>query len=117
MNKKLATTALLLLSTLVFAYGQKTFNWTPPTQNTDGSPLPDAEIGSYNIYCDGNLIGTVTNTGNTSSWQTPVGTFPPGDYTCTATAINTAGIESAQSNAVNFTVAASVPNPPVLSVN
>ena len=38
---------LLLCAPLVFAIESKTFTWVPPSQNTDGSALPDAEIASY----------------------------------------------------------------------
>lgn len=103
---------LLLLSPLVFGFQNKTFDWVPPTQNTDGSPLPNAEIGSYNIYCNGTLLGNIVNTNGTDTWESPDGSLPPGTYDCHGTAVNTAGVESSASNTVNFIVADSVPNPP-----
>lgn len=103
---------LLLCAPLVFAYQDKEFTWTPPTQNEDGSPLADSEIASYNIYCNSTLITNVPNTSGTDTWQSPDGAFPPGSYSCTATTVATTGEESAHSNAVNFTVDASAPNPP-----
>jgi hypothetical protein len=104
--------AVLVLVPLTVTWGDdvKTFNWTPPTQNTNGTPLSDAEIGSYNIYCNGTLLGTVPNTGGTDTWTSPI--LAAGDYTCEASTINTAGTEGPRSNQVNFTVDPSVPGAP-----
>lgn len=102
----------LLLSPLVFAFQDREFRWTPPTQNEDGSPLPDSEIKAYNIYCNGSLLGVVENTGGVTSWRSPDGAFPPGTYTCHATTVATNDEESAQSNSVNFTVGPLLPEPP-----
>jgi len=101
---------LLLCAPLVFAIESKTFTWTPPTQNTDGSTLPDAEIASYNIYCNSVLLGNAPNTGGTDTWVSP--TLPQGNYTCHATTVATNGEESDASNVVNFTVAPSKPEAP-----
>jgi hypothetical protein len=109
---------LLVSSPVVFAYQNKTFLWQPPTQNTDGSPLLDSEIAAYNIFCKETaasaptLLGTVTNTGNTTQWTSPDGSLPPGTYDCHATTIRNDGVESGDSNTVNFTVPASTPEPP-----
>jgi len=101
---------LLLCAPLVFAIESKTFQWVPPTQNTDGSTLPDAEIASYNIYCNSVLLGNAPNTGGTDTWVSP--TLPQGNYTCHATTVATNGEESDASNVVNFTVAPSKPEAP-----
>jgi len=109
---------LLVSSPVVFAYQNKTFLWTPPTQNTDGSPLLDSEISAYNIFCaesaaaSATLLGTVTNTGNTNQWTSPDGSLPPGTYDCFATTLRNDGAESGRSNTVNFTVPVSTPEPP-----
>ncbi len=111
--------ALLALSSLVFAAGNKTFDWTPPTSNTDGSVLTQGEIASYNFYCDGNTVAIHNQPNvplNTDQWNAPDNTFSTGDHSCFATTINTDGVESGPSNAANFTVAPATPNPPVLSV-
>jgi hypothetical protein len=102
--------ALLLISPLVFAVESKTFNWTPPVQNTDGTPLADAEIASYNIFCNAVLLGNVVNTGSTDTWVSPP--LPAGSYNCHATTVAVSGEESDASNAVNFTVAPSKPEAP-----
>jgi len=109
--------ATLLLSPLVFAVGEKTFNWQPPTQYEDATPLPQAQIASYDIECDGTLLTNVPNAPlNTDTFQAPPGTFAPGAHTCVAFTITTSGVRSAPSNAANFTVAPGIPNPPVFAV-
>lgn len=112
-----ALIALLLLSPLVFAVGEKTFNWTPPTQYEDDTPLPQTDIASYDIECDGQFLVNVPNAPlNTDSYQAPPGTFSAGTHTCVAFTITTEGVRSQPSNAVNFTVAPGVPKAPVFAV-
>lgn len=101
---------LLIISPLTFAVETKMFNWIPPTQNTDGTPLPDAEIASYNIFCNAVLLGNVPNTNGTDSWVSPP--LPAGTYNCHATTVAVSGEESDASNAVNFIVDPSVPEAP-----
>ena len=109
---------LLICSPVLFAYQNKTFTWIPPTQNTDGSPLIDSEIASYNIFCaevaasSATLLGTVTNVGNTQQWTSPDGSLPPGTYDCFATTVRNDGVESVRSNTVNFSVPQATPDPP-----
>ena len=110
--------ALLLLSSLVFAQGsvQKTFTWTPPTERVDNTPLPDNEIASYKIYCDGApaAIWTQTNQpGADERWEAPAGSFALGAHNCHATTVDTGGRESDPSNVVPFTVTLANPKPPV----
>lgn len=102
--------ALICLSPLVLAVETKTFDWTPPTQNTDGTVLTDAEILSYNIFCNALLLSNVVNTGGTDSFTS--GPLPAGSYVCHATTIATNGEESAASNTINFIVDLSVPGAP-----
>lgn len=104
---------LLLVSPLVFAVGEKTFTWTPPTTYTDGTPLPQEKIAAYEIQCDGALLATVPNVPlNTDRYDAPPGTFAVGEHTCVAFTVTTEGEKSGPSGAVNFTVAPGVPNPP-----
>lgn len=115
--------ALLLLSSLVFAQGsvQKTFTWEPPTErepdeNGISVPLPDSEIASYNIYCDGvsAAIWQQTNQpGDDERWEAPAGSFALGAHSCHATTVDTGGRESDPSNVVPFTVTLANPKPPV----
>jgi hypothetical protein len=115
--------ALLLLSSLVFAQApvQKTFTWIPPTErepdaNGFSAPLPDDEIASYKIYCDGVSapIWEQTNQpGADERWEAPAGSFALGSHSCHATTIDTGGRESGPSNTVHFTVTLANPKPPV----
>lgn len=118
---------LLLVSPLVFALGEKTFDWTPPTEyeltqaqidnSLPASPLAQSEIASYDIECDGSLLANVPNAPlNTDTYQAPPGTFAVGVHSCQAFTITTDGVRSAPSNTVNFTVAPGVPKPPVFAL-
>jgi len=117
--------ALLLVSPLVFAVGEKTFNWTPPTEYVSGDPLPNVDITSYSIYCGGALLANVPNAPvDTDEYIAPPGTFAIGTHSCHATTVvetldidgNLVMSESEPSNVVSFTVAPDQPNPPVLAV-
>jgi hypothetical protein len=112
---RLFVLTMLLVSPLVFAVGEKTFNWTPPTQYEDATTLPQTEIASYDIECDGVLLVNVPNQPlDTDQYAAPPGTFATGNHSCVAYTITTEGVRSGPSNAVNFTVAPGIPNPPVL---
>ena len=105
--------ALLAISPLVFAVGEKTFRFTPPTLYEDGTPLPQSAIASYDIECDGSLLATVLNEPeDTDSYQAQPGTFPTGSHACEAFTVTTEGVRSGPSNTVNFTVAPGVPASP-----
>lgn len=108
--RKLIALLLLVPLTISWANETKTFTWTPPTEYENGTALDNADLGEYRIYCNGSLLASVPNEPlNTNTYVT---TLDPGDYSCTATAVTTAGIESAESNPANFTVVPGVPNPP-----
>jgi hypothetical protein len=77
-----------------------TLSWSPPTQNSDGSPLMD--LAGYKIYwgtTPGNYSRSVTlnNPGLTSY---VVDNLVPGTYEFVATSFNTNGMESAYSSPV-----------------
>lgn len=101
---------LLLIAPLVFGQASPTFTWTPPISYEDGTPLPDAEIASYNIYCNGSLLANVPNTSNTDTYAS--GQLAVGDYVCNASTVATNGEESGLSNTANFTVDPLVPGAP-----
>jgi hypothetical protein len=115
----LRVVALLLLSSVVFGIGGKTFTWQPPTQRMDGTALPQTEIREYKIYCDGDPAPVWTQENvplNTDTWVAPDGTFALGTHVCFATTVDTTGQESDPSNTVNFTVTPERPNAPVFAV-
>lgn len=93
----------------------KTFTWVAPTENTDGSALPPAQITGFNFTCTATGQPTVSFTAVGSARTIPRD-LPPGDWACSATA-SANGQTSAPSNVVNFTVPQPTPRPPVLSVD
>lgn len=108
---------LLLAGILIFALPALaaqtvTFSWTPPTQYEDGTPLPNDEIASYSLYCNGSLLTNFPNADGTNSYETSVGELPAGQYSCYATATATNGIESIPSNTVNIVIDNLGPFPP-----
>lgn len=115
MRKLLLMLAVVVIySPLVFAVGEKTFTFTPPTEYEDGSSLSQDEIASYDIECDGDLLVNLPNVPlNTDMYFAPPGTFAEGDHACNAFTVTTSGIRSGPSNTVNFTVTPGVPGEPI----
>ncbi len=79
-------------------FGSATLSWTPPTQNTDGSPLTD--LAGYKIY-----YGTESGNYQTSiQIDNPgiaiyvVENLTPNTYYFVLTAFNSSGVESLFSN-------------------
>lgn len=105
--------AIVLLGSLTVDVGAqaefhtRTFNFTLPVSNTDGSPLALSAIEEVKFFCNNGQVGAITNIDTT--WTSQSGQFPPGDYMCVATVVANGGVESADSNPVNFTVPGSVP--------
>jgi hypothetical protein len=86
------------------ATGSATLSWTPPTQNTDGSPLTN--LAGYRIYWgtqQGSYPNSVTlnNAGLTSY---VVESLAPGTWFFVATAVNTVGAESPFSGVASKTI-------------
>ena len=92
------------IEVIAVALGSVTLSWTPPTENTDGTPLTD--LAGYRIYW-GNGGGvypqsvTIDNPGISSY---VVENLPPGDYEFVVTALNSEGVESGFSNPATRTV-------------
>ena len=84
-----------------FGLGSATLSWTPPTQNTDGSPLTD--LSGYKIYY-GNESGnyqTSIQIDNPGIAIYVVEYLTPNTYYFVLTAINSNGVESRFSNEVS----------------
>ena len=100
-----ATIALAAFNLTVqaVATGSATLTWTPPTQNTDGSPLTN--LAGYKIYW-GTSAGsyptsvTVNNPGLSSY---VVDNLMPGTHFFAVTVFNSSGTESGFSNAASKT--------------
>ena len=102
---------LLLLSAPAYA-GVMTVSWSPPTENTDGTPLID--LAGYKLYY-GTASGDYTTTidigsPGVSTWL--IADLAAATYYVVATAYNIAGIESDYSNEAQKVVPPSVPSPP-----
>jgi hypothetical protein len=81
-----------------------TINWTPPTQNTDGTPLTN--LAGYNIHYGtqpGNYTQTI-NVSNPGIASYVVDNLSPGTYYFTVAAVNAQGAESPPSSPVTTTV-------------
>jgi len=80
------------------AAGSATLSWTPPTQNSDGSPLNN--LASYRVYY-GTSSGTYPNSltvNNPGLATLVVEQLTPATWYFVMTAVNASGAESAQSN-------------------
>lgn len=108
--KRILIFICLLASGFAYAQAAKTFSWTPPTEYDDGTVLPDSDIASYNLTCNGTLLANIPNSGGTDTYVS--GTLAPGDYSCSATTVAANGQESLASNTANFTVDPLVPGAP-----
>jgi len=99
-----ASLAAFTLTVQAVATGSATLSWTPPTTNTDGSPLTN--LTGYRIYW-GTTAGaspnseTLPNPGLTSH---VVSKLVPGTYFFVATAVNSLGAESVFSAPASKTI-------------
>jgi hypothetical protein len=100
------TTALASFNISVVAVtnGSATLSWTPPTTNTDGTPLTN--LAGYKVYwgpAQGNFPNSVAlnNAGLTSY---VVQNLVPGTYYFVVTALNSSGAESVFSNTASKTI-------------
>jgi hypothetical protein len=92
------------ITVVATATGSATLSWTPPTSNTDGSPLTN--LAGYRVYWGpsaGNYTNsaTVSNPGLSSYVVEPL---TPATWYFALTAVNSAGSESAYSNVASKVV-------------
>ena len=120
---------IILVPLLAFADVSKTFDWTAPTQRTNGDALALTDIASYEIRCSTasggpyNLYtsGAILANGQPSQSFTASNAFTEGTYYCVATDTDTNNLTSDNSNEINFTVGHCDvtdcrPMPPILNV-
>lgn len=84
--------------------GAVTINWTPPTENTDGTPLTN--LAGYDIHY-GTQSGDYTQAiplDNPGLATYVVDNLTPGTYYFTVSAVNSMGTESPVSSEVALTV-------------
>lgn len=80
-----------------------TLSWTPPTHNTDGTPIQD--LAGYRIYYGASraALGAVIEIPNASKSVYVVQNLTPGTWYFAVTAYTASGKESAQSNIASKT--------------
>jgi hypothetical protein len=86
------------------ATGSATLNWTPPTQNTDGTAL--ADLAGYRVYY-GTSATTLTSRvdiAQPATTQYTVSTLATGTWYFAVSAYNLSGTESALSNVGSKTI-------------
>lgn len=94
------------------AYGQTgsaALTWTPPTQNTNGTPLTD--LVGYKVYW-GTTLGaysSVAQVNNAAATAYTVSALAPGAWFFAVTSLSTSGGESNFSNAATKTIAGGGP--------
>jgi hypothetical protein len=86
------------------ANGSITLNWSPPTQNTDGSSLSD--IAGFNVYYGTapNALSQVMQFANPGQSSGTIANLAAGTWYLAVTVYTTAGDESAQTNQVTTTI-------------
>lgn len=84
--------------------GSATLNWTPPTQNSDGSPLTD--LAGYNVYYGTapGSYGTPIYLNNPGLSSYTVNNLSSNTYYFVVTAVNSMGVESNFSNMATKTI-------------
>jgi hypothetical protein len=86
------------LQVVATATGAATLNWTPPTQNSDGTPLNN--LASYRVYfgtSPGNYPNSI-NVNNPGLATFVVDQLTPATWHFVVTAVNSTGAESERSN-------------------
>lgn len=90
---------------------QALVTWSPPTSNTDGTPLTD--LASYNVYWnsgDPSLVtaptGKVKSVAPAATPAITITNLAAGNWYFAVTAINAMGVESALSNIATKTIGA-----------
>ncbi len=86
-------------------------SWTPPTTNSDGTPLTD--LAGYMVYCGASSgkYDRKKDAGNIIKYDTKPW-LPDGHWYCAVTAYDTSGNESTYSNETNFRLDREAPDSP-----
>lgn len=99
-----ASLAAFNIAVVAVAGGSATLTWTPPTTNTNGTPLTN--LAGYRVRwgtAAGNYPNSVT-LNNPGLATYVVGNLAPGTYYFVVTALNSVGVESQFSNMASKTI-------------
>jgi Fibronectin type III domain len=97
-------TIVVKAQTTTSTTGSASLSWTPPTENTDGTPISD--LAGYHIYY-GTSASQMTSTitiASAAETSYVVGGLAPGTYYFAVVAFNAAGVDSPQSNVGSKTI-------------
>lgn len=119
----LAAIAALMVSASALAdisTGTPTFDWTNPTQWTDGTALTTSQITGWQLECTGAATVSrriATGAGVPPSVTAAANRFAPGTYSCTLAVYakqtsTSPEAKSAASNPISFTVPQPTPGAP-----
>ena len=103
-GKTTTSRAAFNVTVLAVASGSATLSWTPPTTNTNGSPLTN--LAGYRVHW-GTAAGSYTNSvtlNNPGLTSYVVENLAPGTYYFVVSARNSSGVESAMSNSGSKTI-------------
>lgn len=103
---------LLLASFAAHGQGSATLSCTPPTQNSNGTPLTD--LASYKFY-EGMTQGSYSNSvvrPSSSGCGYVFSNLAAGTHYFVASSINATGVEGMFSNVASKTIAGTTPPPP-----
>ena len=103
-GKTTTSRAAFNVTVLAVASGSATLSWTPPTTNTNGSPLTN--LAGYRVHW-GTAAGSYTNSvtlNNPGLTSYVVESLAPGTYYFVVSARNSSGVESAMSNSGSKTI-------------
>ncbi|HVY66824.1 MAG TPA: fibronectin type III domain-containing protein, partial [Gammaproteobacteria bacterium] len=94
--------AAFSVTVVAVATGSATLSWTPPTQNTDGSPL---DLAGYRVYWGTNR----NNLSNSAAVDKGLATYvvmdlTPATWYFAVTALSSSGVESSRSNVASKTL-------------
>jgi Fibronectin type III domain len=84
--------------------GSATLSWTPPADNTDGTPVTD--LAGYHIYygVSASALTTTVTVSDATETSYVVAGLAPGTYYFAVVAYNAAGMDSPKSNVASKTI-------------
>jgi hypothetical protein len=100
-GKQSASLAAFTITVSQQAVASATLDWTPPTENTDGSVL--SNLAGYNVYygTSASNLSKSVHLGNAGLTAYTLTNLAPGTWYFAVTSVSSAGVESAHSGVVS----------------